>query len=116
MLESGDAAGAVGILEDVTRYEPQNWRAFAHLGVAYARCHRYETAIGALKHACELNPAAANLFYNLGQAYEAAGVPEEAAYAYEQALQVRPDYLIAQNALLTLRQRIAEDAAASERD
>ncbi len=116
MLESGDAAGAVGILEDVTREDPQDWRAFAHLGVAYARCHRYETAIGALKHACELNPAAANLYYNLGQAYEATGVPEEAAYSYEQALQLRPDYPLCQNALLSLKQRLADEDAASERE
>ncbi len=114
LLEAGDAAGAVPLLEELTRQEPDNWRAFAHLGVAYARSGHYETAIGAFQRAVQLNPNAANLRYNLGQAYEFVGVPEEALHAYDQALELRPDYPLAQQAFTRLKKKLDEQAAASD--
>ncbi|BCW98299.1 MAG: tetratricopeptide repeat protein [Armatimonadota bacterium] len=114
LLDAGDAAGAVPLLEELTRQEPDNWRAFAHLGVAYAKVGHYETAIGAFQRAVELNPNAANLRYNLGQAYEFAGVPEQALHAYDQALEIRPDYPLAQQAFLRLKKKLDEQAASTE--
>ena len=111
-IKEGDLATATDELEQVTRLQPGNWRAFSHLGYAYAQTAKLEKAIGAFKRAVEINPGAANLRYNLGQAYELAGVPLEATYEYEEALRLDSGYQLAREALeqLHLRSRHDEEA------
>lgn len=106
LVRSGDASQAVPLLEEITRQEPENWRAFLYLGVAYAKNHRYETAIGALRRATQLNDNVPSTHYNLAQICELAGVPEEAEHEYNQALQLDPDYEMAVQGLERVRKKL----------
>ncbi|HOK54987.1 MAG TPA: tetratricopeptide repeat protein, partial [Armatimonadota bacterium] len=69
-----DYTTAVAELEQATMEDHEDFKAFLYLGAAYAGVGRYNAAIGALKRAAELRPDDARVHYNLGQAYEAAGV------------------------------------------
>ena len=51
-------------------------------------------------------PEVASIHYNIAQAYEAGGIPNEAEYEYERALQIDPDYAKAQEALGSLKKRL----------
>ncbi|MDO8586388.1 MAG: tetratricopeptide repeat protein [Armatimonadota bacterium] len=104
-FKAGDFQGAIDELEVATREEQDNYRAFNYLGAAYAGKGKYNAAIGAFKSAEQINPNVASIHYNLGQAYEAAGVPAEAQYEYEFALRLDAGYTRAEGALAALKTR-----------
>ena len=97
---------AVQELEMATLTDPGAFRAFTFLGATYALQGRYNAAIGAFKRASTLKPGVAKVHYNLGQAYEAAGVPTEAWFEYKQALEIDPFYQMARIALVELSARL----------
>jgi Flp pilus assembly protein TadD len=101
-----DFETAVSELEQATMTDHEDFSAFIYLGAAYVRVGRVNAAIGAFKKAEELRPMDARVHYNLGQAYEAAGVPKEAGHEYAQALRINPYYTNARTALITLRSRM----------
>ncbi len=105
-FKSGDFRRAVKVLEEVTKKHPENYEAFVHLGAAYAQIQKYNQAIGALKKASEIKPNSSKIHYNLGQAYEAAGVPIEAWFEYQRALEIDPRYGLARGALTTLAHKL----------
>ena len=85
IFKDGDFGRAANILENFSRRYPESYEAFVYLGAAYAQQGRYNAAIGALKRASEIKPDSPRIHYNLGQAYEAAGVPREAWFEYRRA-------------------------------
>ena len=85
---------------------PRVTRHSCNLGAAYAQQGRYNSAIGALKRASEIKPDSPRIHYNLGQAYEAAGVPREAWFEYKRALELDSKYGLARGALISLSQRL----------
>ena len=105
-FNSGDYDRAVQELEFTTLTDPGDFRAFTFLGAAYAQQRRYNAAIGAFKRATTLKPGVAKVHYNLGQAYEAAGVPTEAWFEYKKALEIDPFYQLAKMALVELSARL----------
>jgi tetratricopeptide (TPR) repeat protein len=113
-FKSGDYDTAISLLEAATREEPENYRAFNYLGAAYAGKGKYNAAIGAFKSAEQINPGVVSIHYNLGQAYEAAGVPAEAEYEYECCLRMDFSYARAQEALNALRARYHHKASAED--
>jgi len=113
-FQSGDYDTAISELEGATREDSANYRAFIFLGAAYAGKAKYNAAIGAFKMAEQINPNVASVHYNIGQAYEAAGVPDEAEYEYEYALRITPNYSKAQEALDSLRKRRRHDPSSDE--
>jgi hypothetical protein len=68
-LQANDSAGAAKILEDVTRREPQNGRAWRNLGLAYQTLKDPDHAIPAYRHALEVEPAMPTPLFNLGLVY-----------------------------------------------
>ena len=106
LMQGGEFETALPLLEDITRKEPANWRAFSFLGITYARTDRLEKAIGAFRRAVQINPKVPSVRYNLGQACECAGVPLEALHEYEEAVRLDPNYEIATKAYLNLRQKM----------
>src|SRR3982074_2700200 len=64
-LQANDSAGAAKILEDVTRREPQNGRAWRNLGLAYQTLKDLDHAIPAYRHALEVDPAIPTPLFNL---------------------------------------------------
>ncbi|MBI2843035.1 MAG: tetratricopeptide repeat protein [Armatimonadetes bacterium] len=104
--KAGDYAAAVAELEQATLENPQDFEAFLYLGAAYAGVARHNAAIGAFKRAEELRPNDARIHYNLGQAYEAAGVPKEAFFEYSYALRLNPYHTLARMAQTSLKMRM----------
>jgi len=102
---SQDMETAIAELEEATRLDPSNVRAFNYLGAAYGASGKYNQAVGAFKVAEQLNPKDPRIHFNIAQAYEAAGNPNEAEYEYQKALEVDPNYNRARDALMSLRQR-----------
>ena len=80
-LQAQDSAGASRILEAVTEREPSNGRAWRLLGVAYQRHKELDKALGAYRKALEIDPAAAQVFYNIATAY-AQKLDAEAAFEW----------------------------------
>jgi len=113
-FKAQDYDTAIPELEAATREDPGNYRAFVYLGVSYAGKGKYNAAIGALKMAEQLKPGVPNIHYNIGQAYEAAGVPSEAEYEYERALDIDPNYSKARDALDALRRRRHHEPSSSD--
>ena len=107
-FQNGDFDSAISELEEATRLDRENFRAFLYLGAAYGEREKYDEAIGAFKAASQLKPNVPSLHYNLGQAYEAAGVPSEAVYEYNRALEIDPRYSKADEALEDLKQRLGQ--------
>ena len=83
MLQSGDAAGAVRILEDVTQREPKNVRAWRVLGAAYIRTKDYDKAINVLGQSLQIEPNSPVALYNTGVAYALNG-DKDAAFTWLQ--------------------------------
>ena len=107
-FQDADYDTAVKELEVATRLDEGNFRAFLYLGAAYGEREKYDEAIGAFKRAGQLRPNVPSLHYNLGQAYEAAGVPSEAVYEYNRALEIEANYIKAQEALEDLKKRLGQ--------
>lgn len=105
-FKEGDFEAAVRILEEASREYPGSYEAYVYLGAAYAQQGRHNLSIGALKRACDITPDSPRVHYNLGQAYEAAGVPMEAWFEYQRALELDPKYGLARGALISLSQRL----------
>jgi Flp pilus assembly protein TadD len=105
-FKQGEFEHATHLLEDASRKYPQSYDAFVYLGAACAQQGRHNAAIGAFKRASEIKPDSPRVHYNLGQAYEAAGVPREAWFEYKKALEIDPTYGLARGALISLTQRL----------
>ena len=108
LFEEGDFESAVPLIEAASREQPDSYEAFVYLGAAYAHQARHNASIGALKRAAMINPGSARIHYNLGQAYEVAGVPREAWFEYKRALEIDPNYGLARGALVVLSRRLPE--------
>lgn len=106
LFKEGKFEEAVDLLETATRHFPDSYEAFVYLGACYAQQARYNACIGALKKASEIKPDSPRIHYNLGQAYEAAGVPREAWFEYKKALEIDANYGLARGALISLSQRM----------
>lgn len=110
-LETNDLKTAVESFEEATRLDPSSYDAFVYLAVAYSKQSRYNRAIGALKKATDIRPNSAPAHYNLGRAYDAAGVPKEAWAEYKNALNIDAFYGKAREAMSDLSDRLPELAA-----
>lgn len=71
LLQGGDAAAAVNLLERLTAAPQASARAWRALGGAYQQLHDPRRAIAAYRHALKLEPDSAQAFYGLGSAYAA---------------------------------------------
>jgi Flp pilus assembly protein TadD len=105
LFKEGAFDQAVDVLEDATRQDEWSYDAWVYLGAAYAQQGRQNLVIGALRRACEIEPNSPKIHYNLGQAYESAGVPREAWFEYKRALELDSNYGLARGALVALSKR-----------
>jgi len=84
-LQAQDAAGAVTILDEIVKREPDNFMAWRTLGAALIQTKAYDRAIAALTRALELQPGAPPVLYNLGAARALKGETDAALEWLEQA-------------------------------
>jgi hypothetical protein len=77
-LQANDSSGAAKILEEVTRREPKNGRAWRSLGLAYQNLKDPDRAVPAYQHALEVDPSVPSPLFNLGVVYAIKGDKDEA--------------------------------------
>ena len=74
----------------IKRY-PENARAYNRRGVNYEQLERYEEAVADYTRAIQLQPAAPNFYFNLGNALSSQGRYQRAIAQYDQAIRLFPD-------------------------
>ena len=78
-------------------------QALRGIGRTYMAIGRYDDAIFRLKKAVRIHPEVAVLHYELGNAYRRAGYRRDAREAYNQAIQLAPESMVADEARLGLK-------------
>jgi len=88
---------AVGILEPLSKQEPDNPMAWTNLGAAYlgnpvlATAKKQQRAIAAFKQALEIDPKAPNVAYNLGLIYRDRKETAQALHWFRRAVEANPN-------------------------
>jgi cytochrome c-type biogenesis protein CcmH/NrfG len=77
-------------LEEETRANPANVKAWIELGNSYFDTGQHEKSIQAYRKALELDPNNANVWTDMGVMYRRSGNPQEAINAFDRAMQVDP--------------------------
>jgi tetratricopeptide (TPR) repeat protein len=109
---------AVPVLEEALAHEPENEMVWINLGAAYlgnralAEEEQQLKAIEAFERAVELNPNAANVYYNLGLIHRDRGELEQAMRRFRHAIQANPEDRDARRALRRLEDE--RDGATAE--
>lgn len=79
-MQANDFTGAAAILDEVTKREPANARAWRNLGLANQRLKKYDEAVAAYLASLKVEPQSAVAAYNLGCAYAQKG---DTGHAFE---------------------------------
>ena len=79
-------------LEEETRANPTNVKAWIELGNSYFDAGQNEKSIQAYRRALELDPNNANVWTDMGVMYRRSGNPQEAINAFDRAMQVDPKH------------------------
>jgi hypothetical protein len=77
-LQAGDNAGAAKLLEEVTKAEPRNGRAWRNLALAYQNLKDYDHAAAADQQALRVEPAIPTPLFHLGVVYSLKGDKDQA--------------------------------------
>jgi tetratricopeptide (TPR) repeat protein len=85
LIQSGDAAGAVKILEPLVAAQPQNVRAIRLLGSAYIRTKQFDQALETLTRALSIEPQSGPALYNIGVVHALRGNADAAFEWLEKA-------------------------------
>ena len=107
LIKQKDYAGAIGYLRRAIGLKPGSFEARFNLGLAYSYSDRFADAVGAFQGAIGLDPGNANIYlahYYLGLAYSHLN-SASAAEEFSAALQLRPDFMPAKDALAGLPHR-----------
>jgi len=105
LLASGDAKGAVRVLEDALRFTPKDEDLHYNLGIAYARSGDITNAEHQYREALRLLPDYPEVHNNLGNLLLHAGRLGEAEEQFAEAIKLMPELSNAHNNLGTVRQR-----------
>jgi len=90
LMDEGDHRGAIGLLKEAVRLEPDNFEAHLDLGICYAQKGFYAEAERAYLRGRELSPDDLLLNYNLAALLALWGRPEGSLEALRRALAVDP--------------------------
>ncbi len=86
------------------RFNPNQFNAWLGLGLLAQKQGKLDEAVSDLTRSVELQPSAQG-YFELGRALAQAGRVPQALNAYQQALQISPDFEEAQQAAVTLQQK-----------
>jgi tetratricopeptide (TPR) repeat protein len=114
LLATGDAAGALPLLERVTAELPDSEVAWFNLGLAALQLERWEAAEAAFARATELNPRRGESRLHRGAALQRLGRCREALGELELALELRPDLAQAHYYLYACHKELGNGRAAAE--
>lgn len=105
-LSAGETDLAARMFDHVTRLEPgfaEGWLRSAQ--IAHAR-QDWEFSLQALNRALTIEPRRFDGYFLLGRTLEQADRPEAALEAYEQALEIYPEYELAAQSAARIRARL----------
>jgi tetratricopeptide (TPR) repeat protein len=100
--QEGRFAEAEAAWRSVLSRQPNDWEAYAHLGLLEARQEHYKEAIPLYRKALSLNPNVPNLHVNLGLSLFKAGDLKGAVSSFESALKSEPQSSPEELRLVTL--------------
>ncbi|NNL77216.1 MAG: tetratricopeptide repeat protein [Desulfobacterales bacterium] len=84
----------IAALEQETRQNPQNVKAWIELANMYFDASQYQKSIQAYRKSLEINPNNANVWTDMGVMYRRSGDPQEAIKAFNKAIEVDPTHEI----------------------
>lgn len=90
LMDEGDYRGAIALLNDVVRLEPENYEGWLDLGISYAQKGFYQEAERCYGKARDLNPDDVLLNYNVAALYSLWDKRSEAMAALRKALDKEP--------------------------
>ncbi|MFZ2491426.1 MAG: cyclic nucleotide-binding domain-containing protein [Thermoanaerobaculia bacterium] len=99
---------AVQAWQQYIALRPQDADAGNALGVLFGKLGRWKDAAGTFEHLVELNPTDATNYFNLGISYRQLDALPQAEHAYRKALEIKPDYDKAKQALSAVLARIRQ--------
>src|SRR5579862_6419610 len=95
----GNFAQAESLYQGVIQADARHAEAFHYLGLLALQTGRQDAGIEWLRRALELNPANAEVHYNLGNVYAGMNRLTEATQCYEQVVHLNPRHADALNNL-----------------
>lgn len=114
MNQLQDIEAQIQTIELELEGDPKNATLWMEKGIGHYLCGQYEVSITALGRARELDPNRSDILYNLANSLTETGRLEEAADAYLQALDFKPDHIPSLNNLADLWEQIGEPKRAHE--
>src|SRR2546422_177879 len=90
LMDEGDYRGAIALLNEVVRLEPENYEGWLDLGISYAQKGFYQEAERCYAKARELNPDDVLLNYNVAALYSLWDRRADALTALRKALEKEP--------------------------
>jgi tetratricopeptide (TPR) repeat protein len=98
---------AVECFKKIIEMDPNNYRAWYNLGIAYFNLNNTEDALNAYNRALEIKPDYMYCYYNIGLLYEASkGDLEKALEYYEKALTYNNEFVYALQARDIVRRKL----------
>ncbi len=91
--QQGRFADAIREYQEVLRLDPDH-SVINVLGLAYARVGEFEKAVEALRKHIALTPGEPNPWDSLGWVYTLMGKVDEAIASYQEAIKIKPDFVI----------------------
>ena len=89
---AGDLPGAEAAAQRAVDLLPSSSQAWSQLGLIYAQEQKFESALAAHQHACQLDPQDVWTAQRVGQTLLRLGRPAEAIREYRRALAVKPRF------------------------
>jgi Flp pilus assembly protein TadD len=90
---AGDLDAAERCYQAALAANPNHANAWHLLGLIACHCGRHDLALQHINHALKLKPNEPGFLLNLGVTFQALGRTAEAAEAFRQALDVKPDFV-----------------------
>jgi hypothetical protein len=94
------------LFEHSSAINPDSHRARANAGYMNSRAGNYLRAIQHYKRALELRPTDSETWNNLGGSFVRLGDDKRAVFAFQQAVKLKPDFLLARKNLADTEQRL----------
>ena len=96
------------MFERILILDPDNFRAYYNLGIAFFNLGEMKKAKRSLTKALKIKPDYKYCFYNLGLIYEEIGKYGKALDYYEKALKADPNFIYALTARSQVREKLSE--------
>lgn len=97
------APGQKGISNIMTAQNENPAQVYYHMGLSSLELKEYDNALNFFEEALRFQPGKADFYAEIGRAYSKIGDNELAQIAFEEALSIDPDHLIAKQGIATVK-------------